>query len=615
MQTDQPTSHTRAQSLRAQLAYVPQTLRLVWAAAPRWTGAWAVLLVIQGLLPALTVYLTKLSVDSLVQAIGTGGDWQRVQPAVLVIALTAGALLLSDVLQGVIEWIRTAQSEFIQDHIAALIHRQSLMLDIAFYESPEYYDRLDQVRSEAGHRSRALLESGGMLVQNGITLIAMAGVLIPYGAWLPLVLLVGTLPAFYVVLRFDRRYHQWWQRSTADRRRAQYYDMLLTHSSAAAEVRLFDLGSYFQVAYQRVRQHLRAERLRQMQAQSLARIGAGLGALLVSGGVMTWMVWRAFLGLVTLGDLVLFYQAFGRGQSLMRALLGSVGQLYNNTLFVGNLFSFLDMQPTVVDPAQPRPVPPVIRRGIRFRDITFRYPGCAQAALQDFNLTVPAGKIVAIVGTNGAGKTTLVKLLCRFYDPQSGCIELDGVDIRAFAVKDLWRLITVLFQFPLPYQATAGQNIAFGDVQAQPGMSELERAARLAGAHELITRLPQGYATHLGKWFAHGVELSGGEWQRIAMARAYLRQAQVIVLDEPTSAMDSWSETAWFERFRVLARGRTGIIITHRFTIAMRADIIHVMDGGRIVESGSHAELLAQEGLYAQSWAAQMQAGTRFAET
>jgi ATP-binding cassette subfamily B protein len=229
-------------------------------------------------------------------------------------------------------------------------------------------------------------------------------------------------------------------------------------------------------------------------------------------------------------------------------------------------------------------------------------------ALKNFTLAIPAGKIVAIVGANGAGKSTLLKLLCRFYDPEAGRIEIDGVDIRQLSIKKLWQILTVLFQFPLCYHATAAQSIALGDLTGSSNSLDIEAAARNAGAHEIITRLPDGYDTLLGKRFANGTELSGGEWQRIAMARAYLRQSPIMLLDEPTSFMDSWVEADWFGSFRNLAKGRTAVIITHRFTIAMRADIIHVMDTGQIVESGSHQELLRRDGLYARSWKAQMQA-------
>jgi ATP-binding cassette subfamily B protein len=460
----------------------------------------------------------------------------------------------------------------------------------------------------------ALLEQVGSLLQNSITLVAMAGVLVLYNPWLPAVLLVSTLPALLVVLRYDRRYHRWWQGTTAERRRAQYFDSVLTSPITAAELRLFDLGGHFGSGYQTVRRRLRLERLEHVKQQSVARLAAGGGGLFVTGLALAWMLWRATLGMVTLGDLVLLYQAFQRGQGLMRSLLGNVSQIYSNTLFLEQLFAFLDLKAQVTDPVDARPIPTGVTRGITFRNVTFRYPGAERPALQDFTLTIPANKVVAIVGANGAGKSTLLKLMCRLYDPESGRVELDGVDVRHLPVNELRRMITVLFQFPVAYQATAAQNIELGDLHAAPGAREIKNAARAAGVDDAISRLARGYDTHLGKWFADGAELSGGEWQKVAMARAFLRQAPIIILDEPTSFMDSWAEADWFDRFRALAQGRAGLIITHRFTIAMRADNIHVMDEGRIVESGSHQELLASGGLYAQSWLAQMQAASTAVE-
>jgi ATP-binding cassette subfamily B protein len=384
---------------------------------------------------------------------------------------------------------------------------------------------------------------------------------------------------------------------------------VLTYSEFAAEIRQFDLGGYFKETYQQVRRKLRGERLRLLRDESLARLASGLLGLVVTGVVMAWMVWRAFLGQVTLGDLVLFYQAFDRGQLLMRSLLGNVGQIYANSLFLENLFEFLDLQPHVVDPLSPREAPAAVREGVTFRDVTFRYPGTERVALEHFSLSIPAGQVAAIVGPNGAGKSTVIKLLCRFYDPEAGRIEIDGLDIRDLRVLDLRRLITVLFQSPVPYHATVADNIGFGDLLARPDRAQIEEAARGAGADTIAQELPQGYDTMLGKWFAHGTQLSVGEWQRIALARAFLRRADILVLDEPTSFMDSWAEAEWLDRFRRLAKGRTAIIVTHRFTLAMRADVVHVMQRGQIAESGSPRELILRGGLFAQSWAGQLQRG------
>jgi ATP-binding cassette subfamily B protein len=329
-------------------------------------------------------------------------------------------------------------------------------------------------------------------------------------------------------------------------------------------------------------------------------------ALAAVGATIVWMLWRLAQGLLSLGDLTLFYQAFNRGQSAMNTLMGSLNQVYRNSLFLEDLFTFLDQRPHLTAPAHPARLPPAMCDALRFEHVTFCYPGSDRPALQDFDLTVPAGQIVAIVGANGAGKTTLVKLLCRFYDPQQGRVTLDGIDLRQTASADLWPLITVLFQQPVQYHETAAQNIAFGNIHANVSRAEIEAAAYAAGADVPIQRLPHGYDAMLSKWFGK-TELSVGEWQRVALARAFLRQASIVVLDEPTSAMDSWAEAEWMARFRQLVMGRAAIIITHRFTIAMQADIIYVMDAGRVIEAGSHETLLALNGRYAQSWHTQMQ--------
>jgi ATP-binding cassette, subfamily B, bacterial len=598
---------TKSRQAVAQFSDLPKVLKLIWDASGNWTLAWMILLMIQGILPAATVYLTRFLVDNLVLVVGAGISWQTVQTVLFPAALMVLVMVLTEGLQSANEWVSTAQSELVQDHISGLVHQQSIAIDYGCYESSDYNDYLSRARDGASDRSLALLENTGSLLQNGITLVAIAAILIPYGLWLPIVLTASAFPAFIIILRLNLTQYEWSQRTTTDRRLLQYYEFLLTTSWTAAELRLFNLGPYLKSTYQTLRQRLRHEQLKILRSQTLGRLGASLVALLVTGGVLLWMGKQVLLGIMTLGDLALFYQSFKQGQGIIKTLLGSLGKIYKNSLFISNLFEFLQIKPQIIDPPIPLPIPASLQKGICFKQVTFRYPQSSTPVLENFSLTIPAGQVVAIVGDNGAGKSTLMKLLCRLYDPESGSIEIDGIDLREFSVESLRQLITVLFQFPVPYHFTAAQNIAIGDLSNPRSQSDIEAAAHDSGIHDRLMRLPQGYDSMLGKWFPGGTDLSGGEWQRLALARAFLKKAQVMILDEPTSAMDPWAEFDWLERFRTMAKGQTAVVITHRFTLAMRTDRIHVMRAGQIVESGSHDELIAQSGFYAESWAAQMQ--------
>ncbi|MGB7116212.1 MAG: ABC transporter ATP-binding protein [Anaerolineales bacterium] len=592
---------------QAQFPYLLRALLLVWSAARGWMLAWLVLLIIQGILPVAIVYLTRILVDSLVAVVEAGGSRESISPLLFSVALMAIVMLLKELLSSLSNYIRTVQSERVTDYISDLIHRKSISVDLAFYDSPDYYDQLHRAMQDAGYRPLSLLESSGSLLQNSITLFAMAAVLIPYSWWLPLALLVSTIPAFYVVFHHRMRLYRWRLETTHHERRSWYLKSILTMRGTAAELRLFHLGDHFRIAYKNLRHRLRDEQLKLTRDQGLSELAAGTIALLITGIAMAWMLWQVVLGEYSLGDLALFYSAFNQGQSLMRSLLGQMGEIYSNSLFLGDLFAFLELKPKVVDPQSPIPTPVTLTKSIRFENVSFRYPDSERLVVRDFNLSIPAGQIVAIVGPNGAGKSTLAKLLCRFYDPQEGSITFDGCDLRDISVEDLRHRITVLFQEPVQYYATVAENIAYGDLASKPGETEIKTAANAAGADSIIDRLPDNYDTLLGKWFKGGTDLSVGEWQRIALARAFLRQAPIIVLDEPTSAMDPWAEADWLRRFRELARNRTTIIITHRFTTAAFADVVHVMDDGKIVESGRHDELVAEGGRYARSWMDQMQ--------
>ena len=603
---------TKLRGAAHEARYLPRAARLVWAASRKWTVLWICLLVAHGVLPAGIVYLTRTLVDSLVAAAQAPGDASRVSATILAAGFMAAVVLVGQLLHGASDWVRNIQAKRVESHINALVHGKSTTVDLAFYESPDYHDHLHRARAEASHRPVALLENAGALIQNAITLVAMAAVLVPYGLWIPLALFVSTLPAFVVVVRFALRQHRWRLAVTEDERRAAYYDWLMTTAETAPELRIFGLAEQFSSAYQALRARLLHEELKIAKDHGLAELGASALAFLIAAACLSWIALRVMSGAATLGDLALFYQAFSQGQRLMRSLLGSVGHVYYNVLFLGNLFAFLDLRARVVDPPHPQPIAAqgASANGmeIRFRDVSFQYPGSDRTALRGLDLAIPAGEIAAVVGANGAGKSTLIKLLCRFYDPQEGSIELDGVDLRDLASRDLRSLVTVLFQEPVHYNASVAENIALDPQATLAPSARIEAAARAAGAESFIERLPKGYETALGKWFAGGVELSTGEWQRLALARAFMRPSRVILLDEPTSAMDSWAETDWIGRFRALATGRTALIVTHRFTTAMRADVIYVMDAGGVSEFGSHGELLRRGGAYAQSWRAQMRA-------
>src|ERR1041385_7023489 len=464
----------------AQLPNLPRALALVWQVARPWTTAWIVLLIVQGLLPAAIVYLTKLVVDGVVMA-----DVRSVLTRLL---LLGGLLLLMEVVRNAINWVRTVQAELLQDYITSLIHEKSVTADLAFYELADYYDHLHRARAEARYRPVALLGNLGALLQNSITLVAMGAILIPLGPGLAVVLLLSTLPAFFVVIHYALEEYQWRQRTTADDRRAWYYDWIMTTAEAAAEIRIFGLGKYFQSNHQDLRRRLRGERLRLTRRQVLGELAASLIAMLMVGGALALMVWRTLTNVITPGELALIFAAFNQGQGLMRTLLENAGQLYGNSLFLGNLFEFLALQPS--DRTGDTPLGD-IQRAIKIGRVSFTYPDATGKALDNFSMTIPSGKIVAIVGPNGAGKSTLLKLLCRFYDPDAGSITIDGRDLKDFAIVDLRRLITVLFQRPFHYNTTVRENVLFGDLKLEATDAEIKAALRAAGAEEIVARLPE----------------------------------------------------------------------------------------------------------------------------
>lgn len=590
------------------LRTLPEASQLLWQSAGRWTLAWAVVLVLLGALPIAFMRLIKSVVDGFAAATRSAYSWESLRPALIAAALLGIGILLTELLQGALEWLRAMLSERMQDRISSLVQQKATEVDLAFYETPQCVDQYSRARDEVLTRPPVLLDALGGLLQNGVSLVLLAWVIASYSGWLMLGMVGSFIPAFSIVAYYNWLTHKWFQQSTQERRWIQYYDLKFASAAAAPELRLFQLGDSFRAAYQALRDRLRGQRLKLIERQTWARMAAAGGGLIVAGGGVAWMGLRVVHGRGTLGDLALFYQAFSAGQNLFRVIAGSLGQLFSSMLHMGEFFRFLKLPARITDPPEPVPAPKIIKEGLRFENVSFHYPDSQRPALRNLSLHIPAGKIVAVVGPNGAGKSTLVKLICRFYDPLSGRITLDGIDLRDMSVADVRAMSSVLFQLPVAYDATAAKNIALCDADASD-FAAIQAAARAAGADDVISALPNGYQAPLGKSFDEGHELSAGEWQRVAMARAFYYRRPLVLLDEPTSFMDPWAEADWFARLRDLARERTAVVVTHRFSIAMRADLIHVMERGRVVESGSHDELLELSGLYSRSWKDQLSAG------
>lgn len=589
-----------------QIKYVPRALNFVWQAARGWTLISTIILIIRGVLPGITVYLTKEMINALVEVIDNSGDRDVLMAALPVIIIMAATILIRELLGDVQSYVRAVLADRTQDYMYGLIHEKTITLDMEFYDSSSYFDTLQRATVEAVSRPLSLLSNINNLLESMITLLAMIGVLFTLSWWTPFLLIIGTIPTLFAAIKTTRVKQEWRLERTTERRRLNYYKRLLSDDLAMPELKIFNLDSHFKQSYSKLRTLLREESLGLFRKGLLRKSAGSLFGLAILAMMLGWMAWSAFTGLLDLGEIVMFWQATNQGRSLMRSFLLGFDVLYTDLLFLEDLFAFLELEPQVVDPVDPEFVKPGLNQGIELKDVFFHYPGSETNALSNFSLSIPKGNIVAIVGENGAGKSTLIKLLCRFYDPQQGLITWDGVDLRKMTQADLRRRITVLFQRPVTYYETAADNIRFGDLSNQPTQSQIVEAVRAGGAQDIIHKLPDGYNTVLGKRFGTA-ELSIGEWQRIALARAFVRKSDLIILDEPTSAMDSWAEIAWMRNFRNLADQRSALIITHRFTTAMQADIIHVMVKGRIVESGTHAELVAMNGLYAESWRQQMQ--------
>lgn len=576
-----------------------RAMRLIWHSGRGWTIATIALLFFRGVLPLAALILVKKVVDAVAAGVASHDAVAAFPQVALYIALAGAVALLAAVSQSISGVVEEAQTEHLTDHVQSMIHAKSVEVDLAYYEEPRYYDTLHRAQREGTYRPARILQSLTGVGVNGLSLLTMVGLLISFNWTVALVLFLAALPGVFVKVRYAGILYRWRLERTPTERLAHTYDWMLTTMQYAKELRLFALGRHFRERYRELRKTLREERI----GLALRRAGGELLTQAVSVlavfGSFALIAYRTLQGVITLGDMVMYYQAFQRGLGYLQNLLGGLATLYEHSLYFSNLEEFLQLERRVADPSRPRPLPSTLREGLRFERVSFRYPDAAGEAVKEFDLTVRAGETLALVGENGSGKTTLAKLLCRLYDPTEGRITADGIDIRHFRLLDWRRRISTLSQDFSRYPLTARENIHLGDLEQPDEEEAIASAARAAGADEVLAGLPRGYESPLGRWFEQGVELSAGQWQKVALARTFFRSAEIAVLDEPSSMLDPAAEAKLLEELRRWLRGRTALVISHRFTTVLLADRVALLEKGRLTAVGTHEQLLRENETYA----------------
>jgi ATP-binding cassette, subfamily B, bacterial len=587
---------------------VPPTFRVLWSASRGGTITIALLSAIAALLPAGVAYVGKLIVDSVVLASQTGAAEDR-RLVFIFVGVELVLMTASTIVARLQSFVRQVLGARLSNVLSERILEKALALELKHFEDSEVHDKMQNARREAGARPLSLVLEAFSIIQNIITLIAYAALVVSLSPWSILILVAASVPSFVGEVRFageSFRMNSW---RAPEGRKLNYLEWILTRDNHVKEVKLFLLGDMILGRYRTLFRKFFDEDRSLARRRLVWGLGLGLLSLFAFYGCYLWVAGRAANAEISLGDMTLYLLVFRQGQSAFQGILSSIGSMYEDALFMSNLFAYLSIPATG---ERPRATPPLVlppgQKRLELIDVSFKYPGKDVWALQDVSLVIEPGEKIALVGENGAGKSTLIKLIMRLYEPDAGRILYGGIDIRDLDPVDLRRRIGAVFQDAVKYQFTVRENIGLGDVAFLEDMPRVSRAAEKGGAVVLIDELPGKYETVLGGWFEKGQELSGGQWQKIAVSRSFMRDdAELLILDEPSASIDAEAEAELFERLKRLAEQRMAIIISHRFSTVRIADRIAVLHQGRIVELGTHEELLRARGRYAHLFELQAQ--------